>query len=92
MIVSFRHKGLEQFFKTGSKAGIHARFAPKLEVQLSSLDAATNPQQMSAPGWALHPLQGDLEGCWAVKVSGNWRLTFRFTGENAEVVDLQDYH
>lgn len=92
MIVSFRHKGLEQFFRTGSKAGINARFADKLEVQLSALDAATGPEQMSVPSWALHPLHGELRGHWSVKVNGNWRLTFRFTGENAEVVDLQDYH
>ena len=92
MIVSFRHKGLEQFFRTGSKSGINARFAPRLEVVLSSLDAATNPQQLSTPGWGLHPLHGKFEGHWAVKVNKDWRLTFRFAGEDAEVVDLQDYH
>jgi proteic killer suppression protein len=92
MILSFRHKGLERFFKTGSKAGIRAEFAPKLAVQLSTLDAANDVSQMSIPGWDLHSLQGDLAGYWSVKVNKNWRLTFRFIGENAEVVDLQDYH
>lgn len=92
MIVSFRHKGLERFFTTGSKAGIKPEFAPKLKVQLSALDAANDVSQMGVPGWDLHPLQGDLADHWAVKVNKNWRMTFKFVGENAEVVDLQDYH
>jgi len=92
MILSFRHKGLERFYKTGSKAGIKANFAPKLEVQLSALDAANDVSQMNVQGWDLHPLQGNLAGHWSVKVNKNWRLTFQFIGENAEVVDLQDYH
>ena len=92
MILSFRHKGLERFFKTGSKSGITAVFVPRLELQLSALDAANGPTQMDVPGWGLHALQGKLSGHWAVKVNANWRMTFRFVGENAEVVDLQDYH
>jgi proteic killer suppression protein len=92
MILSFRHKGLERFFRTGSKAGINAAFAPRLDLQLSALDAAVTPGQMDVPGWGLHALHGDLAGHWAVKVNANWRMTFRFIGENAEVVDLQDYH
>jgi len=91
MIRSFRHKGLERFFRTGSKSGINATFASRLTKQLSTLDAANDVQQMSLPGWKLHSLQGELAGYWAVTVSGNWRLTFRFIGEDAEVVDLQDY-
>ena len=47
---------------------------------------------MSAPGWRLHPLHGDLEGHWSLDVSGNWRLTFTFEGEDAVLVDYQDYH
>jgi len=92
MIRSFKHKGLERFFRTGSKAGIKAEFAPKLEVQLSTLDAANDVSQMGVLGWDLHPLKGDLDGHWSVKVNKNWRLTFRFIGEDAEVVNLQDYH
>ena len=47
---------------------------------------------MDAPGWALHPLHGDLQHLWSVKVNGNWRLTFAFEGENVILVDYQDYH
>lgn len=47
---------------------------------------------MNAPGWKLHPLAGQLEDHWAVWVSGNWRLTFQFKGEDAILADYQDYH
>lgn len=59
---------------------------------LTRLDNVIAPEDMSAPGWKLHPLKGDLAGHWAVWVDKNWRLTFRFDGEDAELVDYQDYH
>lgn len=92
MIRSFRHKSIERFFLTGSKAGIQPKQARKLEDQLAALNAATRPGQMEIPGWGFHSLLGDLQGHWAVKVSGNWRLTFAFEGEDAVLVDYQDYH
>lgn len=92
MILSFKHKGLEQFFKTGSTAGIQAKHATKLRLQLTALDNAICPQDMSAPGWRLHSLKGDLEGHWSISVNGNWRLTFKFENGHAQVVDYQDYH
>lgn len=92
MIRSFRHKGLRRFFETGSTAGINVAFASKLRLQLTTLDAAVGPDQMKVASWDLHPLTGSLQGHWSVSVSGNWRLTFRFVGMDAEVVNLQDYH
>ena len=92
MIKSFRHKGVERFFKNGSKAGIQARHANRLRVMLTRLDVATRPDDMDAPGWELHPLKHGLAGHWAVEVSGNWRLTFAFEGADAVLVDYQDYH
>ncbi|QPK62874.1 type II toxin-antitoxin system RelE/ParE family toxin [Methylomonas sp. LL1] len=92
MIKSFRHKGIQQFIETGSKSGINAEHAPKLSRQLLLLNAAKSPQEMDVAGWKLHPLKGDLIEHWAVKVSGNWRLTFMFEGEDAVLVDYQDYH
>jgi proteic killer suppression protein len=92
MIKSFKHSGLEKFFKTGSKAGIQPAHASKLEVQLGILNAAVKPSDMGASNWGLHPLKGDLKDHWAVWVNGNWRLTFRLEGEDAVVVDYQDYH
>jgi len=92
MIKTFRHKGLEQFFKTASKAGIQPHHAGKLRLQLAVLDNAKKPEDMNAPGWRFHALAGELAGHYAVSVNGNWRMTFRFDGEDAELVDYQDYH
>ncbi len=92
VIRTFEHKGLEKFFLTGSLAGIQAQHAKRLRLQLAMLDHARKPEDMSAPGWRLHRLHGELRGHWAVSVSGNWRLTFRFEGEDAILVDYRDYH
>ncbi len=92
MIKSFRHKGLERFFRSGSKAGVQAIHAAKLRRQLARLDAAIQPSDMNIPGWKLHPLQGKLDHHWAIWVSGNWRITFAFEGDDAVLVDYQDYH
>lgn len=92
MIKSFRHRGVAKFFHAGSKAGIQPKHASKLRLQLFALDNARQPGDMNASGWNLHPLTGALKGHWAVSVSGNWRLTFKFEGEDAILVDYQDYH
>jgi toxin HigB-1 len=92
MIVRFRHKGLARYFETGDTRGINAQHAAWIRILLTALNAATSPQGMSMPGFRLHPLKGDMKGYWAVSVSGNWRLTFTFEGENATEVDLVDYH
>jgi proteic killer suppression protein len=92
MIKSFRHKGIKQFFETGSKAGIQSAHASKLGRQLARLELATNPADMNLPGWKLHQLKGELTGHWAVSVSGNWRLIFRFVGGDAFDVNCDDYH
>jgi toxin HigB-1 len=90
MIKSFRHKGVERFFRQGSKSGIQPKHAARLRLQLLALDNASGAQDMNAPGWRLHSLHGDLHGHWAVDVSGNWRLTFTFEGEDAVLVDYRD--
>lgn len=92
MIRTFRHRGLERFFRVGSKAGIQPKHAKRLRVQLGRLDAAAGPADMDLPGWRLHPLKGELAGHWAVWVDENWRLTFAFEGPDAVLVDYQDYH
>ena len=92
MILSFKHKGLEKFFTTGSKAGIQAAHASKLAILLARLDSANDVQDMNVPGFGLHALSGNLNTHWSVKVNGNWRVTFKFEQGHAEVVDYQDYH
>jgi len=92
MIRSFAHKGLERFYQTGSKSGIQAKHATRLRLILSNLDQAEGPEDMNLPGLGLHELKGNREGVWAVKVSGNWRVTFRFVGRDAETVNYENYH
>ena len=92
MIKTWRHKGLQVFFETGSKAGIQASHAMRLANQLNRLEVAKAPQDMNLPGWKLHPLKGELKGHWAVWVSGNWRMTSAFEDGDAVLVDYQDYH
>lgn len=92
MIQSFRHKGVEKFFATGSRRGIQPHHAEKLRRQLGQLDAATDANDMNIPGWRLHPLKGSLKGHWAVWVDEHWRLTFAFHSGDAVLIDYQDYH
>ena len=92
MIKSFRHKGLQRFFETGSKAGIQAVHATRLRLQLAALDQAVKPEDLSAASWKLHPLKGDLKVHWALTVNGNWRMVFAFEGTDAVLVDYLDYH
>jgi len=86
------NKGLETYFLTGRKAGIQAIHARRLQIILTLINVVKTPQAMNAPGFGLHPLKGDLKNHWSVVVSGNWRLTFKFEGEDAILVDYQDYH
>ena len=92
MIVGFRHKGLRTFYDTGSTKGIQAAHAPKLERILFALDGAASPDELRLPSFKLHSLKGDLDGHWSIWVNGNWRVTFRFTGQGIELVDYLDYH
>jgi proteic killer suppression protein len=92
MIRSFRHKGLEQFFTTGSTRGISVRHAAKLHRLLTALHTAESPANLNLPNYRLHPLHGDRHGQWSMWVSGNWRLVFEFAGTDVVNVDLVDYH
>jgi proteic killer suppression protein len=91
-IIGFRHKGLERFFATGAKTGIQGKHADRLRLILGRLNVATSAQDMNLPGLDLHELRGPRRGTWAVKVSGNWRLTFACAGRDVDRVDYEDYH
>ena len=92
MIQSFRHKGLEKFFVSGSKSGIIPEHADKIARILDRLDASISTSDMNLPGYRLHELKGQNDGTWSVTVNANWRITFKFEGQNAVSVDYQDYH
>ena len=93
MIISFRHSGLEKFFRTGNKAGIQVAHAEKLRLILGVLDCAASVDDVTAlRGLRAHQLIGKDKGHTSVWVNGNWRVTFKFTGEGVELVDYRDYH
>jgi len=92
VIKSFKHKGLRRFFETGSMAGIQPGHTQKLRIRLTALDTATCIQDMNTPGWRLHRLKGTRQGLWAIDVSKNWRIVFKFKDGNAYIVDYEDYH
>ena len=92
VIKSFKHKGLEDFFYTGRKKGIKPQQADRLDKILDRLNAANDIKDMNYPGSNLHKLTGDKKDQFAVKVSGNWRVFFKFIDGDAYVVDYDDYH
>ena len=92
MIISWRHKGLKKFYESGSKTGIQPKHANTIRLLLFQLTNATKPEDMHTPGNGFHKLSGDLKGFYALKVSGNWRVVFKFEKENVILVDYIDYH
>ena len=92
MIRSFKHKGLEKFFASGSTAGIQSTHKARIEERLQALHTAFTIEDMNIPGWHLHPLKGDKKGLWAINVSGNWRIVFEFMDGDVYAVDYEDYH
>lgn len=92
MIKSFKHKGLEIFYTTGSTKGIQAMHSKRLRMILNRLDTMKIIDDVNFPGSKLHRLKGDMKDLWSVTVQANWRITFKFENENTYIVDYQDYH
>ncbi len=92
MIQNFKHKGLEKYFVKGTKSGVQASHINRLRLILGRLHASTSPKDMDLPGLYLHQLKGKNRGRWSVRVSGNWRITFKFDGPDAIDIDYEDYH
>ncbi|MCJ7614955.1 MAG: type II toxin-antitoxin system RelE/ParE family toxin [Desulfobacterales bacterium] len=91
MIKSFKHKGLEKFYNTGSVAEIQPYHKQKLRMRLIAMDTTTKIEDIKLPGFRLHPLKGDRKSLWAIDVSKNRRITFKFQDGNLHVVDYEDY-
>ena len=92
MIRTFAHKGLERFFTKSERRGIDAKHAERIRRLLDRLDAAAKADDMNISGSEFHALKGDRKGTYAVSVSGNWRITFKFEAGDAINVNLEDYH
>ncbi len=92
MIAGFKHRGLKRYFETGTTRALDSNQVDRIRLILGRLNASIAPQDMNLPGLRLHELTGRRRGTWSVRVSGNWRMTFRFEGPDAYDVDLEDYH
>jgi len=92
MIRRIRHRGLRRLYESGDASGVPPRRIAVLEDILTVLDAARTPADVNLPGLRLHPLRGNRRGEWAVRVSANWRVTFRFDGQDVTDVKYEDYH
>jgi len=92
VIVSFRHKGLRLLYETGSSRGVQAAHVKKLNSILGFLDKLSDPSELVLPSLRAHPLKGERQGFWSVWVNGNWRVTFRFIGNDVELLNYEDYH
>ena len=83
---------MKRLYEHDDRRALNPQQADKIARMLARLDEATRPQDLNLPRFRLHPLKGDLAGHWSITVSGNWRIIFRFDGDNATDVDLVDYH
>ena len=92
MIRRFRHKGLERWFTRDDARGIMPKYGPRTQRMLDMIDQAVSASELDIPGMHLHALKGGRKGYWAMTVSGNYRITFRFDGDDVVDVDLEDYH
>jgi proteic killer suppression protein len=90
VIRSFRNRALKRYFEAGDPSGLSVPNVARVSRMLRALDAATRPEQVNLPGFYWHPLQGEAR--WAIRVTGNWRITFGWDGADAVAVDLEDYH
>lgn len=92
MIQTFKNKALERLFREGVTKGIPQELEKRIRVRLEVIDSASNIDDIALPGYNLHELKGDREGTWSIRVSGNWRITFRLENNDAYDVELEDYH
>jgi len=92
MTRNLRHRRLRRMYEGGDTSGVGANLADRVRLALADLDEARKPSDVDLPGYRLHPLKGNLKGCWSISVSGNWRVTFRFESDDVHDVDLTDYH
>lgn len=92
MIRSFRNKALRRFFESGSPRGLSVQDTGRLRRILLALDAALRPEDMDLPGYHFHGLSGRDKDRYSVRMTGNWRVTFGWSGDDAVDVDLEDYH
>ena len=90
--MKFRHKRLSRLYETDSPRGLPPELVPRIRRILADLDLAVHPSDLVVPGYRVHSLSGELAGFWSIRVSGNWRIVFRFDEGEPTDVDFIDYH
>jgi len=91
MIGTFRHKGLEEIYLTGTTRRIGSDHIRKCIRVLQLMEVAGQPEALNIAGFHFHNLQGKPKR-WSLRVTGNYRITFGWSGETALDVDFEDYH
>ena len=92
MVVSFRHAGLRELFETGTSLRVQPDLHKRCRRAMDALHSATALSGLNMPGWSVHPLKGNREGRHAMAVSGPWRITFHWDGQDAHELVLDQYH
>lgn len=92
MIKSFKHKGLKRLFEQGQASGVNPQHIERLRYILALLETSETFEDMDLPGLNLHQLKGKRKDTLAVKVSGNWRVTFTVKNGDVLEVNYEDYH
>ncbi|MBX3177524.1 MAG: type II toxin-antitoxin system RelE/ParE family toxin [Candidatus Hydrogenedentes bacterium] len=92
MLRTIRHKGIKRLVQRNDRSGLNAEQLPRIVRVIALLDRATTPQDLDIPGYHLHPLRGDLQGFWSVRITGNYRLIFRMEKGDVFDIDLVDCH
>ena len=92
MIRGFRHRGLRRLYEDDDRRGFNLEHLEKIQRVLARLDQAIQPDDLDLPGFRLHQLKGDLAGYFSITIRPNWRIIFRFQGQDVTDVDYLDYH
>lgn len=92
MIRTFKHGGLKRYFETGNPKGLPADMVKRIRIRLNVLNRAKALRDVALPGFGFHPLKGKRKGQYAIAVTGNFRMTFRFEGGDVLDLNLEDYH
>jgi toxin HigB-1 len=90
-VTRIRSKALKRFAR-GDASKINPGWLPRIRRILAALNVATDPVALDIPGFDFHELRGDRKGTYAVKVTGNWRVTYQWDDQGPFAVDLEDYH
>ena len=92
MIKKFKHKGLKKLFESGQASGVKPDHVARLRRILALLETTESAEDMGLPGLDFHNLKGKRKGSLAVRVSGNWRVTFKIKNGDVFDVNYEDYH